>query len=174
MTRSFRAALALACVAPMLGACQMNAATQQAIAAGAANPGAITAGQVANAVATANPALQAKVSALYGQIKTAGGIACGKAPDLLSAAKILAAMFGGATAVADATLVQTVVSVACTAFGTPVAYTAGTAKATKKPEPKAEPKEGEAVRGVVIVDGPNGTQIPITVNGTVVDPSKAK
>lgn len=174
MLRIIPRALALGCVGVALSGCITDKATQQAIATGAANPGAITAGQVADAVAAANPSLQAKVSALYGQIKTAGGIACGKAPDLLSAAKILAAAFGGATAVADATLVQTAVTVACTAFGTPVSYTAGSTKAAKKPEPKAAPKDGDPVKGVVIVEGPNGTRVPITVNGTVVDPSTAK
>jgi len=169
-------ALALGCVGVALSGCITDPATKAAISAGVANPGGITAGQVTGALISASPGLQTKVSDLFGQIKVAGGVACGKAPDLASAARILAAKFGNATNVADVVLVQTVVGLACTAFGTPTAFSAGTApeKPVKKVEPKAGPQTGAAVKGSVVILDQDGNPIAIPVTGTVVDPSKVK
>ncbi|MCJ2084572.1 hypothetical protein MKK88_00995 [Methylobacterium sp. E-005] len=165
-------ALALGCVGVALSACNTTTATQ--VTSGL-TAGAITAAQItpaALAAAGATPTQIQKAAAVLKQARDTAVALCGIEPSVASVANIIAAAAGGSAAILPATQVA---NIACTALTGKSTYTAGTAPekpAVKKSAPAL--KAGDSKKGVVIVTDPDGNQIPITVNGTVVDPKKAK
>ena len=90
----FRAALALVCVAPLLGACVFNSNTQAAISAILANPANTSAAQVYEAASTLNPTLAAKVDEVKDQAILGAQVACGVLPAVASLGAIAAAAYG--------------------------------------------------------------------------------
>lgn len=163
MTRAIRAALALACAAPLLGACNLTA-TQAQIQA-ALNPATQNAAGM-----TAAGTTPAQLQQLAGYVKQARSTAialCGIEPTVASVANIAAALAGQSAVVAPATQIA---NVACSALtGGKITATAMETKPAKKPAAPTGPKAGDATSGTIIVNGQ-----PVVVRGTVVDPSKAK
>jgi hypothetical protein len=140
MSRAIRAALALACVAPLIAACNLTATSAQISAA--LNPSTAT-GAEATTVATATGS-----AAFLAKVRAYAAAACKVEPSMSAVAKIAAALAPSseaaivtATAVADA-------------FCQPGVKVTAAALTLKKSEPKAaEPKPGDPVKKLIEVNG---------------------
>lgn len=159
MTRSLpRAALALVCVAPLLGACNTTAIQQ---IAGTLTAGTITLGQLTPAILDAagvSTADKAKANEILAQIVNTAKLSCGLAPTATSILNIVAALNPTATAVAVP--INTVVNVACEALTSSSAQviTSNAVKATRARVAASAPVV-QTVRGQISV---NGTVVTVT------------
>jgi hypothetical protein len=153
-TASLRA-LALACVLPALGACNLTTAQSQAQAA--VVPGAIAVGSLTPANLTALGIKSPEALAFAKQVQDRATAACGFEPAFEGIAALTAAVYPAATPILS---VSKIAGLACTAYKQRLvtAYTAlepakKAAPAPAKPPAKPEPKPGEEVDGVINING---------------------
>lgn len=154
MTRSFRAALALACVAPMLGACNLTASQAQIQAA--INPAAIAVGSLTPANLEAAGINSPQAQAFATKVQQVATTACSFEPSFEGIAALVAAAYPPA---APAISVSKIAGLACTAYKQRLttAYSAlepaKKAAPAAKPPAKPEPKPGDPVDGVINING---------------------
>ncbi|KAA0117906.1 hypothetical protein CIW48_27285 [Methylobacterium sp. P1-11] len=155
MIRSFRAALALACVAPfaVLGGCNLTASQEQIQAA--INPAAIAVGSLTPANLQAAGINSPQAQAFATKVQQVATTACSFEPSFEGIAALVAAAYPPA---APAISVSKIAGLACTAYKQRLttAYTALEAPkkgTTPKPPAKPEPKPGDPVDGVINING---------------------
>jgi len=155
MNAHLRAALALACVAPMLGACNLTAGQSQAQAA--VVPGAIAVGSLTPANLTAVGINSPQALAFATKVQQTATAACTFEPSLEGIAALVAAVYPAATPVLS---VSKIAGLACTAYKQRLvtAYSAlepakKAVSTPAKPPTKPEPKPGEEVDGVINING---------------------